>query len=137
MQQCCINLTMIGILNKKPDELGMLSSALCIVHCLATPVLLTILPISAATQGGSQSWWGWLDIFFLLISSFAVFFAVQRSSKTWLRVSMVVSWLMLCFFILNERFGSIEFPFDIVYFPASALIFLHLVNRRQCRHKAG
>ncbi len=136
LQHCCINMIMITILNKKPDELGMLSSALCIVHCLATPVLLTILPVSVATQSG-QNWWVWLDIFFLLISSLAVFRAVQRSPKTWLRVSMVVSWLMLCFFIINERFGSIEFPFDIVYFPALTLIFLHLVNRRHCSHKSG
>lgn len=115
----------------------MLSSVLCIIHCLATPILLTLLPLSTATQGGAQTWWGWLDIFFLIFSSIAVFIAIKRSPKTWLRVSMTISLVMLCFFIINERFGSIEFPFDMVYIPAFALIILHLLNRRYCRHSAG
>lgn len=125
---------MITTLNKKPDELGMLSSVLCIIHCLATPVLLTLLPVSTAAQSGEQNWWGWLDILFLILSGVAVIFAIQRSPKTWLRVSMIASLLTLCFFIINERFGSIEFPFDVVYLPAFALIILHLLNRRYCRH---
>ena len=128
---------MITILNKKSDELGMLSSALCMLHCIATPVLLAAVPGSSATHHGSQDWWSWLDILFLIISFIAVFMTVRQSTKRWLRTSMVVSWLMLSFFILNERFGGIEFPFDMVYFPTLALIVLHLVNRRQCRCKAG
>ncbi|MEM6525295.1 MAG: MerC domain-containing protein [Bacteroidota bacterium] len=123
---------MITTINKKPDELGMLSSILCIIHCLATPILLTILPISAAVQG--QNWWGWLDIFFLIFSSVAVILAVRRSPKAWIRVSMIISLLMLCFFIVNERFGSIEFPFDMVYLPAFALVILHVLNRKHHRH---
>ncbi len=128
---------MITILNKKSDELGMVSSFLCILHCIATPVLLMVLPISSVTQSGSQNWWGWLDIIFLLISSIAVFWAVQRSPKLWIRISMVVSLLMLCLFIVNERFVGVEFPFDMVYFPAFTLIVLHLVNRKYRRHETG
>lgn len=62
---------------------------------------------------------------------------VQQSTQKWLKVSLVVSWLMLSFFILNERFEGIEFPFDMVYFPAFALVVLHLVNKRQCRCETG
>ena len=128
---------MIAILNKKSDELGAISSFLCIIHCIATPVVLTLLPISSGTQIGRQNRWSWLDIIFLLISSTAVFWAVQRSPKLWLRISMIVSLLVLGLFIVNERFIGIEFPFDMVYFPAFALIVLHLVNRNRCHHKTG
>ena len=128
---------MITILNKKSDELGMLSSALCMLHCIATPFLLAAVPSSSVTHHGSQNWWSWLDILFLVISFIAVFMTVRQSTKRWLWTSMVVSWLMLSFFILNERLGGIEFPFDMVYFPALTLIVLHLVNRRQCRCEAG
>ncbi len=127
---------MISTINKKPDELGMFSSVLCIIHCFATPLLLTVLPISMAAQGEGHSWWTWLDFFFLIISGIAVFWAVQRSPKLWLRAGMVISLFMLCFFILNERFGSIEFPFDMVYLPAFTLIVLHLLNRRYDRNNA-
>ena len=128
---------MITILNKKSDEVGMLSSGLCMLHCIATPILLAAVPGSSVTHHGSQHWWSWLDILFLIISFVAVFMSVQQSAKMWLRISMVVSWLMLSFFIINERFGGMEFPFDMVYFPALTLIVLHLVNRRQCSCETG
>ncbi|MCG8387169.1 MAG: MerC domain-containing protein [Cytophagales bacterium] len=124
---------MITILDKKSDELGMLSSTLCMLHCMATPFLLLAVPSSQVTHHGSQAWWSWLDILFLGISLIAVFMTVQQSTQKWLKVSLVVSWLMLSFFILNERFEGIEFSFDMVYFPAFALVVLHLVNKRQCR----
>ena len=128
---------MITILSKKSDEIGMLSSTLCIIHCIATPFLLAAIPGTSVMHHGSQGWWSWLDILFLVISFIAVVWTILPSNKRWLRVSMVVSWLMLSFFILNERLEGLEFPFDMVYFPALALIVLHLVNRRQCRCEAG
>lgn len=128
---------MIAILNKKSDELGMLSSALCMLHCIATPFLLAAVPSSSVTHHVSQDWWSWLDILFLGISFIAVFRSVQQSTLRWLQTSLIVSWLILSFFILNERFEGIELPFDMVYFPALTLIVLHLVNRRQCRCEAG
>ena len=128
---------MISIFNKKPDELGMLSSALCMLHCIATPVLVAAVPGFSVTHHGSQEWWSWLDVLFLIISFIAVFGSVRQSTKRWLWTGMVVSWLMLSFFILNERLGGMEFPFDMVYFPALTLIVLHLVNRRHCRCEAG
>ena len=124
---------MIAILNKKSDEVGMLSSTLCMLHCLATPLLLAAVPSSSITHHGSQVWWGWLDILFLVISFIAVFRSVQQSTARWMQTSLIVSWLILSFFILNERFEGIEFSIDMVYFPAFALVVLHLVNRRQCR----
>ena len=63
---------MITILKKKSDELGILSSALCMLHCIATPFLLVAFPGFLATHRGSQEWWSWLDILFLGISFIAV-----------------------------------------------------------------
>ena len=74
---------------------------------------------------------------FLLVSSVAVYKAVRQSPKRWIQFSMVSMWLMLTFFVLNERFEGIEFPFDMVYIPAFALIALHLINRKHCRCEAG
>lgn len=128
---------MISILRKKSDDLGILSSALCIIHCIATPFLLVAIPVSSLTSHGSQEWWSWLDILFMGISFVAVYKAAQQSTLKWLQVSLIVSWLLLSFFILNERLEGIEFPVDMVYFPAMGLIALHLINRRHCRCEAG
>ena len=124
---------MITILNKKSDEVGMLSSTLCIIHCLATPFLFMAVPASSAHHHGSPEWWGLIDILFLGISFIAVYMSVKQSTVRWMKISLIACWLLLSCFIFNERLEGIEFPFDMVYFPAFGLVVLHLVNRRQCR----
>jgi hypothetical protein len=128
---------MITILNKKSDEVGMLSSTLCIIHCLATPFLFAAIPAATGSHHGSPEWWGLLDILFLVISFIAVYISFKHSKVGWMRTSLILSFILLTFFILNERFEGIEFPFDMVYIPAVTLVILHLVNRRQCRCAAG
>ncbi|MEO1050515.1 MAG: MerC domain-containing protein [Bacteroidota bacterium] len=137
LQPNCTNPNMSVILNKKSDELGMLSSTLCIIHCVATPFVFVAVPGSSVGAHGSQALWGWLDLLFLAISFIAVFKTYQQSTLRWIKTSLIVSWLMLTFFIFNERLEGIAFPFDMVYVPAVALIILHLVNRRQCRCETG
>ena len=127
---------MIAILDKKSDELGVLSSTLCMLHCLATPFLLMAVPSSSIINSGSPGWWSWLDIVFLAISFFAIFKTVQQSTLRWLQTSLIVSGIILSFLILNERFEVVEIPFDMVYLPAFALVVLHLINRRRCRCQA-
>ncbi len=45
--------------------------------------------------------------------------------------------MMLSYFVINERMELMEFPLDMVYFPAAGLIILHLINRRHCRCEVG
>lgn len=126
---------MIKVLRDKSNEIGILSSTLCIIHCVATPFLLAVIPVSSAINGGA--WWGWLDLVFLAVSLLAVVKAVQQSRVTWIKISMVITFLLLTGFIFNERLEGIEFPFDMVYIPAFSLIVLHIVNRRHCQCETG
>jgi len=128
---------MTTILTKKTDQLGIISSVLCIVHCIATPFFLMTFAGASLPIHGSQEWWRGLDLLFIGISLFAVFKTIQYSDFRWIKVSLFFSFILLTFFVLNERFEGIEFPFDMIYFPASALALLHLVNLRRCRCKAG
>ncbi len=130
---------MITILEKKPNELGVFSSILCIIHCLITPFVLVVIPSSSMmTKGGdSYDWWLWLDVLFLIISFVAVFKATQQSKQMWMKISMALSWIILSFFVFNERLDGIKFSLDLVYFPAVALTVLHLLNRRKCRCEEG
>jgi len=128
---------MITILNRKSDEVGMFSSTLCMIHCLATPFLFIAVPTSSSHHHGGPEWWGLLDLVFLLISFIAVYISVKHSKVGWMRISLIITFIALTFFILNERFEGIEFPFDMVYIPAVALVVLHLINRRQCRCAPG
>jgi hypothetical protein len=124
---------MIDLVRKNSDELGMVGSALCIIHCLATPFLLVFLAASPYSQVGNYYWWTMLDVVFLGVSVLAVWITIQRTAFRWIKIGMVVSLLLLAFFIFNERLEGIEFPVDMVYFPAVALVILHIINLRKCR----
>ena len=128
---------MITILYKKTNELGIFSSILCMIHCMATPFLLVAIPSSSIIYQRGQLWWSWLDVLFLIISLIAVFVAVQQSKQKWVQISMIVSWFLLSFFVINERLEGIEFSFDMVYFPAFALTVFHVINIRHCRCEEG
>nr|WP_281349561.1 MerC domain-containing protein [Fulvivirga aurantia] len=123
---------MVVWLRKKSDELGILSSTLCMIHCMITPFLFVVFPASTGQHGGYE-WWSFLDLLFLSVSFLAVFRTVRQSAFRWIKVSMIAALSLLTFFILNERLEGIEFPFDMVYFPAFALAILHLVHLRKCR----
>ncbi len=121
------------ILNKKSDEIGVLSSALCLVHCFATPILLVAVPSTSIIHPESQDWWGWLDMVFLAVSFFAIVSTIQPSTVGWLRTGLIVSWILLSLFIINERLTVLQIPEVIVYIPAFALIIFHLINRSKSR----
>ena len=127
---------MITILNNKSDEIGVLSSTLCMLHCFATPILLVAIPSTSVIHPGNLGWWSSLELLFLGFSFVAIYSTVQRSTLRWLRISLIISGLSLCFFIFSERFELIEFSEVLVYMPAFALIALHLINIRLCRCQA-
>ena len=53
---------------KKPDTLGALASSLCIVHCLATPMIFIAHSCAIGGCEAAPSWWKNLDYLFLTIS---------------------------------------------------------------------
>ncbi|WP_425562911.1 MerC domain-containing protein [Marivirga lumbricoides] len=115
----------------------MISSTLCIFHCLITYLILAAYPALFSTSNQSFRLWGYVDFLLLGVSYLAVFRTIQQSNIIWIKISLLVTIVLLTFFIINERFGGIEFPIDMMYFPALAMIILHLVNLRKCRCKAG
>ena len=119
----------------KSDFVGALASAICLIHCLATPFLF----VSAASidhshhHGDSPLWWSLIDIAFLAISLIAVYFSAKSSGKTWVKYALYFSWAGLAFFILNEKFEGIHLPEALIYIPALSLIIFHLYNKKYCQ----
>ncbi|WP_253256282.1 MerC domain-containing protein [Formosa algae] len=68
------------LLKEKPDSVGAIASTLCLIHCIATPVLFMVQ--SCALDGcqvdAVPTWWGFIDYVFLVIA----FFAIYRSTKS-------------------------------------------------------
>ncbi|MEL6534976.1 MAG: MerC domain-containing protein [Bacteroidota bacterium] len=118
---------------RKPDTLGALASGLCLIHCLATP-LLFVAHAGVADHHHAESpvWWGLIDVAFLLVSLAAVYWAVKRTSKNWMKRALSASWLTLAFIILNEKFEGFHLAEAWIYLPTVSLVFLHIYNTRYC-----
>lgn len=120
-------------IQNRSDLLGSAASALCLVHCLATPFLFVAQAGHLYEHAASPLWWGGLDLFFIAISLIAVYWSAKTTSKKWVAYGLWVSWALLTFVILNEKFELMHMAEAVIYFPSLALIGLHLYNRKYCR----
>ena len=104
------------------DKIGIWSSALCIVHCLAVPMIL------AWTNGfdlHDHWWWDALQVGFILIGFWAVKHAVSHVAFNWLKYSFwgVFAMLVASVFLHHSHIGEL-----MNYTAASLLILLHGLN---------
>ena len=119
------------VLEQKSDTLGVLSSSLCLIHCLLTPVLFVVQ--SSCCQAETPLWWKGIDYVFLIVSFFAVYKSANETSKNWMKYALHACWTILAFVILNERFGLVNLPESSIYFPSLGLVFLHIYNNKYCK----
>lgn len=134
MQQRCINRTFFSMKIKSADTLGALASALCIIHCLATPIIFVAhAQIHHQISSGHNVplWWGVIDVLFLIVSLVAVYHSSKFSNKLGVKLVFYVCWFALAFIILNEKLHLVSLEEWWIYLPATTLIFLHLYNHRQ------
>ena len=117
------------------DFIGAFASGLCLIHCIATPFIFIAQTCSATCCETAPLWWTAIDFLFIGISLFAVYWSVRNSSKSWMKYSLWISWALLCLVILNERIELLQLPELSIYFPAIALVILHLYNRKYCKCK--
>ncbi|NQY04983.1 MAG: MerC domain-containing protein [Flavobacteriaceae bacterium] len=123
---------MINKLAIKSDTIGALSSGLCLAHCITTPLIFLFQPLTSQFEKPIPFWWKILDFIFLFISFFAVYWSSKNSSKSWVKIALWFSWILLTAAILNEKVGVFHLPELAVYIPAISLVFLHFYNRKYC-----
>lgn len=120
-------------LTAKSDIIGAAASTLCLIHCIATPFLFVVQAGVVSAGEARPSWWGLLDIVFLTVSLFAIIWTNRTTAKSWVGKALWISWLLLAFVVLNEKFSLIPVTEEAVYIPTLGLIFFHLYNRKYCR----
>jgi hypothetical protein len=139
MQYICKKKFTLALLNKKliskADILGALASGLCLIHCLAVPVLVVL---QKATH--EMAHMHWLDGPFVILSLIAVYFASKNAHTPWVAKSMWVAWVAFAVGIIFEHYSTFFFVLSL---SASAfLVYLHIFNyhtNRHCaiKHKVG
>lgn len=121
------------VIKQKADHIGAFSSALCLIHCVATPFIFVAQSSAFTLAKEAPSWWKFIDYIFLIISFLAIYNTVQNTSKYWIKPALYMSWFLLFVVIINEKISWFALPESAIYLPAVLLIGLHLYNRKYCK----
>ncbi|NER14889.1 MerC family mercury resistance protein [Leptobacterium flavescens] len=116
----------------KSDWVGIIASGLCLLHCLATPFLFAVYANVGSHEETHPFWWGLLDIAFLLLSFFAVYWSIRTTSKAWIKYAFGFSWFLLLLIVVNEKLELWHLPEEVIYPLTIVLIALHFYNHRYC-----
>lgn len=115
-------------LHHRADYIGITGSVLCIIHCIATPVLLltTTLLTHKSLRLGFLS----LDYVFIGVNVVAVWSASRHTSR---RLSIAL-WSFLTLFAAGLLLEDLHEDFEYLAYAASlGLVITHLANIRYCR----
>jgi hypothetical protein len=114
----------------KADYIGILGSALCIVHCLLVPALAfgtTTIAHDHHAHTGLLS----LDYFFIVINGAAVYFATKEHKSLPLRILL---WSALSIFAVSLLLENVNPIFTVLgYIGSGLLIAGHLTNLYICQ----
>lgn len=112
--------------NTKNDYIGIVSSSLCLIHCLAAPLFL----IFGMPFIETDTWHIW-DFVFLGISAWAVFNASKGHTTALIRNGLWISFTVLTIAIILQHSHT---AFLVLSWTAAAgLIFFHVLNLRHCQ----
>jgi len=120
------------LIRQKPDTVGVFSSLLCLMHCIATPFLFMAQSCAVTGCNDTPIWWRYIDYIFLVVSFFAVYQTTKKTSYNPIKYGLWTSWALLVIVIVNEKWGWLPLNDNLIYVPALALITLHLYNRKYC-----
>lgn len=121
------------IISYSLDNVGIIASSLCMIHCIGTPFLFIAKACTTSCCSEAPLWWQIIDYVFLFISFIAIYFVTKQISSAWMKKTFWISWFILLLTILNHTFPIFELNKNFIYVPASAIIILHFYNLRFCK----
>jgi hypothetical protein len=121
------------LIKQKPDSIGVIASTLCLIHCIATPLIFIAQSCSFTHYNSVPTWWGYIDYLFLIISFFAVYRSTKITSLKWIKPALWLSFMLLLVVVLNEKNAWFGLNESFIYVPAISLIALHLYNKKYCQ----
>lgn len=107
----------------KADIIGILSSSICLVHCIATPLLIAF--------GANYLTNPFFKYLFLIISFVSIFKATEKISK--LKIALLL-WVSFSGFLFSTLFQEeYHWLHYTGYFFAILIIVGHILNIKYCK----
>ena len=113
--------------------MGAFASGLCIIHCLATPLIFVAQACSISCCADAPGWWVWMDYGFLFIAALAIRMSMRNTTSQWVKFGFIACWVSLATLIVGKTEFSWSIPQYMVYLPALGLIAVHVVNLKYCQ----
>lgn len=116
------------------DSLGILSSALCMIHCIGTPFLFIAKACSTTCCSEAPLWWLIIDYIFLIISFFAIYSTTKNKIEGWLKIFFWITWIVLLIATMDHSFNILLTPKYFIYIPALTVVALHFYKLKYSKY---
>ena len=114
------------------DNIGIIASVLCMIHCIGTPFLFFAKACVGTCCADSPIWWQVIDYLFLIISFTAIYFITKNTTIKWLKFVFWTTWFILFITLLDHSFAFNFTPKNFIYIPATLIVGLHFYNIKFC-----
>lgn len=115
------------------DKIGIVSSALCMIHCIGTPFIFFAKACQTTCCSDAPLWWLIIDYIFLVISFIAIYYTTKKKINAWLNKFFWASWITLFFAVIEHSFSLSLVPNYFIYIPAFLIILLHFYSLKYCK----
>jgi hypothetical protein len=113
------------------DAVGITASAVCVVHCVATPIALILLPALSRFLPGNESFHRWLVPAVFSIGMISFVSGYRRHRRKLLLVPLVAGMTLIA---IGAFLTSNDIQETVVTLLGSALVIsAHVINRSFCR----
>jgi peptidoglycan/LPS O-acetylase OafA/YrhL len=117
------------------DRAGMVASAICFIHCVATPVLLSLAAVSSHFVPSEEHTHRVLAVFVTIIGAAAIGFGYRRHQrKRVLGAALLGLVLICCGAYFGDSLPSHRSEVAVTLAGSCCMIFAHRMNHTFCRN---
>ncbi|SHF80042.1 MerC domain-containing protein [Chryseobacterium vrystaatense] len=106
------------------DAVGISAAVLCLIHCIAFPLLM-IIPLGISHNP-------YIDLAFLVIGAVVVYRVTRHMTLRWLKLLFWISISLIFISVLADLIFETHIP--LIYAGAAGLITGHILNFKNHKH---
>lgn len=114
--------------SQSADMLGISASVLCMIHCLAFPVMISLgyLVNFSDDHDHSHEHWHWMDYFFVILAVWAVYNAAKNTHSMRIKIAL---WIAVFIFSIAILLHELNLYMIVISIAASLiLLIIHIIN---------
>jgi cell division protein FtsW (lipid II flippase) len=118
--------------NRSADMMGISASVLCMIHCLAFPVMISLGYMVKYSDTHDHDHdhehfhWHWMDYFFIALAIWAVYNAAKNTHSKRIKIALWIAVIIFSIAILLHEWNPVMIAVSIA--ASLALIIIHIIN---------